>query len=146
MRGLHIETRFAALMAHAAPNVKGGIVEYAHPGDKLTFTVGATPVVGGNVVKLSGNRLVIPTTAVTDRPVGVALHDAAVGETVTVATEGVWPLKAAGAVAAGDNLTPGAVSGTVSPDNATPTEAMSRVGIALEAIADTAVGRVMVKL
>lgn len=130
----------------AAPNLKGGIVEYFAPGDNITCTVGATAVTGGQVVKLSGNRTVVPTTAVTDRPIGVALHDAAIGETVSIATEGVWPLKAAGAIAAGDNLTPGAVAGTVSVDNTTPTEAMSRVGIALEAIADTAVGRVMVKL
>lgn len=130
----------------AAPNVKGGIVEYVSPGDNLTMTVGATAVLGGQLVKLSGNRLVIPTVAVTDRPVGVALHDAGIGETVTVATEGVWPLKAAGAIAAGDHLTPGAVAGTVSVDNTTPTEAMSAVGHALEAIADTAIGRVKLRL
>lgn len=129
----------------ADPNVKGGVVEYVSPGDNLTMTVGATAVLGGQLVKLSGNRTVIPTAAVTDRPVGVALHDAAIGAQVTVACEGVWPLKAAGAIAAGDTLTPGAVAGTVSTD-VTTIDAMSLVGIALEAIADTAVGRVKLRL
>lgn len=129
----------------ADPNLKGGIVEYQHPADKITMTVGATAVLGGQLVKLSGNRTVIPTAAVTDRPVGVALHDAAIGAKVTIATEGVFPLKAAGAVAAGDTLTPGAVAGTVSTD-ITTIDAMCLVGIALEAISDTAVGRVKLRL
>jgi hypothetical protein len=128
----------------ADPNVKGGIVEYISPADKITCTVGATPVVGGQVVTLSANRTVIPATAAS-RPLGVAMHDGAVGATVTVMLEGVAPLKAAGAIAAGDLVEVSATAGSVQADNATPALGLI-VGIALEAISDLAVGRVLLRL
>jgi len=138
----------------AAPNIKGGIVEYFSPASHITMTVGATAVVGGNVVKLSGNRTVIPTVAAADLPCGVALHDAAVGEKVTVALRGVFPLKAIGAIAAGDLVGPSTTSGSVATQAAAggtyvQAEAnlwRSNVGQALEAIATTATGRVALRL
>lgn len=136
----------------ADPNLKGGIVEYQSPGDNLSMTVGATAVVGGDVVKLSANRTVIPAGA-NDIPLGVALHDAAIGAVVAVATEGVWPLKAAGAIAAGDLVGTAANAdvATIAAAGGAYVQAEANeyrtvVGIALEAIADTAVGRVKLKL
>jgi predicted RecA/RadA family phage recombinase len=126
----------------AAPNVKNGITEYVKPGDVLTLTAGGT-ISAGNLVRISGNRTIVACDA-THAPVGVALHDAASGDAVSVATEGVWPVKAAGAVAAGDMLV-AAAAGAAAPDNTTP-DAMFLVGMALEAIADTAVGRVKLRL
>lgn len=126
----------------AAPNVKNGITEYVKPGDVISCTAGGT-ITGGQLVQLSGNRTVIACTATT-HPLGVALHDAASGEVVSVATEGVWPVKASGAVAAGDILV-SAAAGAAITDNTTP-DAAFLVGIALEAIADTAVGRVKLRL
>jgi predicted RecA/RadA family phage recombinase len=127
----------------AAPNLKGGIVEYSSPSGKLTMTVGAGGVVGGNIVALSANRTVVKA-GVADHPIGVALHDAAAGEIVTIATQGVWPCKASGAVGFGDTLVVGA-AGTVLTDNSAPDAALF-VGVALESIADTASGRVKLRL
>jgi Uncharacterized conserved protein (DUF2190) len=136
----------------AAPNLKGGIVEYFSPGDNLTMTVGTGGVVGGNVVSLSANRTVVKAGA-NDIPLGVALHDAAAGEIVTVAVEGVWPCKASGAIGFGDIVGTGA-AGTVATvaaaggtyAQAEANEGRTIVGIALESIADTAVGRVKLRL
>jgi hypothetical protein len=128
----------------AAPNVKGGVVEYFAPGDRWTATVDeVNGVVGGEVVALTGNRTVKTCTA-TDRPVGVAMHDAADDATVTVISEGIVPLKAAGAIAAGD-IVVAAAAGAVAADNTAP-DAQFIVGVALEAIADTAVGRVKLRV
>lgn len=126
----------------AAPNVKNGIVEYVKPGEVITCTAGGT-ISGGNLVQLTGNRTVTVCDA-THHPLGVALHDAASGDAVSVATEGVWPVKASGAVAAGD-IVVAAAAGAAIADNTTP-DAAFVVGIALEAIADTAVGRVKLRL
>ena len=127
----------------AAPNLKGGIVEFFAPGDHLTMTAGGA-ISGGNIVRLSGNRTVVAATAA-DRPVGIALHDAASGEKVVVATEGVWPAKAAGAITAGDVVEVSATAGSVQADNASSTIYLM-VGIALESIADLATGRVKLRL
>jgi hypothetical protein len=51
-----------------------------------TKTVGATAVVGGTLVSISGDNLVVPSTT-GDHPVGVAAHDAGIGGRVTI-----WPL------------------------------------------------------
>lgn len=120
-------------------SISGGIVEYASPGDHLTFTAGGT-ITGGQMVKLSANRTVIATAGAAETSViGVALYNAANGDTnLTVATDGVWPLTASGAIAAGDNLT-GAAAGAVVTNNAAT--AVSMVGKALEAISSTATGR-----
>lgn len=127
---------------------QGGIVEYAAPGDHITVTAGAT-IVGGQMVKLSANRTVIPTAATAEaRVLGVALYNAASGDTnVTVATDGVWPLTASGAIAAGDDLV-GAAAGAVAALAAAAgavaadiNNARNVVGMALEAITNTNTGR-----
>lgn len=86
-----------------------------------TYTVGATAVVGGQVVELSTAELVIPAAAAGPDAVGVAAHDAAIGALVTV-----WPLPgvthevtASAAVAVGDNLV-AASPGKVAPLTLTP--------------------------
>jgi len=128
----------------AAPNIRGGIIEYHAPGEHFTVTVGAVAVLGGQVVKLSGNRTVVPTTGVADVPAGIALYDGAIGEKVTIVTEGVWPVKAGAAVAAGDLLGPAATAGTVQPIGAGTFGVV--VGQAMEAISNGATGRVRLKI
>lgn len=125
----------------------GGIVEYFAPGDRITCTVDdAGGVVGGEVVTLTttaGRQ--IKTCGATDHPLGVALHTAANDGIVTVATEGVWPLKATGAVAAGDIVVT-STTGTVAALAGTTEAPYLIVGIALEAITDTATGPVKLRL
>ena len=123
---------------------RGGIVEYFSPGDHLTVTAGGA-ITGGQVVMLSANRTVVVATTGTFLALGVALHDAASGEKLTVATDGVWPIKAAGAITFGQRLIVGAVAGTVAAAGATP-DARTVVGYALESISDTATGRVKLTL
>lgn len=52
----------------------------------FTKTVGATAVSGGMLVSISGDNLVVPSTA-GDHSIGVAAFDAPIGGRVTV-----WPL------------------------------------------------------
>lgn len=124
------------------PGTTGGIVEYASPGDHLTMTAAAA-ITGGQMVSLSGNRTVIVATAtlaVQVATIGVALFTAANGDTaLTVATDGVWPLTASGAIVTGDALLP-AAAGAVSAAGAAP-DARIIVGQALEAISGAALGR-----
>lgn len=122
----------------AAPNVTGGITEYFSPGEHLTMTA-AEAIVGGNVVKLTANRTVSKGTAAAAAAIGVALYDAGTGDLVTVAVGGVWPLKASGAISAGDLLTPAAAGAVSAASGANPVIAM-----ALEAIADGATGRCLI--
>src|SRR4051812_10940973 len=88
------------------------------PGIAIPFTVGATPVVGGNLVSLSvagnaqSNGSVIPTTAATGLVMGVATTDAAVGARVTVIRGGVQEVVASAAIAFGLPLK-SAANGTV---------------------------------
>lgn len=118
--------------------------EYTPPfatGDApLTLTVGATPVVGGRLVEISGNLLVIPAGAASTKAVGVAATDQPAGAKVQI-----WPLPgvvhettAAGAIAAGDNLAP-AAAGAVAAIAAGTFGQL--VGVALAAAADTATCR-----
>lgn len=85
-------------------SVRGGIVEKFGDGDRLTFTVASgKAATGGKLVKaVTGqDRQVEDATAGSLIVIGVALHDAAAGEKVTVASEGVWLLKANGSITAG---------------------------------------------
>lgn len=123
--------------------------EYFKPGAHLTYTVGATAVANTPVsgvtpitlVEASADRTVIPAQAGSLICVGGALHDGAIGDTdLTVVSRGVWPVKASGTITAGARVKCGAL-GTVVVAGATP-DASAVVGIALEAIASGAVGRV----
>jgi hypothetical protein len=126
--------------------ITGGVVEQFAPGDRITAMVDeANGVVGGEVVTLTATAGVqVKTCTATTAPLGVAMHTAADDNIVTVAMEGVWMLKAAGAIAAGD-IVVAAAGGAVAADNTTP-DAMFIVGIALEAIADTAFGPVKLRV
>jgi hypothetical protein len=127
--------------------VQGGIVEFVRPGEHVTFTPGGT-IVGGQVVKLSANRTVIITAAVTDKAVGVALYNAASTDgSVTCATDGVYPCTANGAVTFNDDLTPNA-AGAVSTlaAGATTDQVRTIMGRAYESITTATTGRVKLRM
>lgn len=125
------------------------VVEYHYPADKLTFTAKAT-ITGGQLVKANGtNGEAIVGTADALNVLGVAMYDAASDELVGVASKGVWPLTASGALNAGDRVVAGA-AGTVKAvpaaggtyAQAEQTIPMRVIGIAMEDVADAAVGPV----
>lgn len=76
------------------------ILPLVKPGDNRTFTAGAA-ITGGQVVYVSGARTVTPTAGANAAWIGVALHDAASGDKVTVGGPAVYQLAASGAIAAG---------------------------------------------
>ena len=137
-------------MADSGPyGITGGIVEYMYPGDVRSFTVdssASTTVLGGNMVFIFDDFKVKQTSAATNANAGVALHDAAPGELVTVARTGIYFLKAANTIAAGE-LVEAAAAGAI--DVWTTSETTTQgyiVGMALEDIAQNAVGRVELRL
>lgn len=81
-------------------------VAAVHPNGNATFTAGAT-IVLGDVLKFSGTS-VIPTAAVTDAAIAVALDGAASGDIVPAAILGAFTgtvlVKAAGAIAKGAQI------------------------------------------
>jgi len=103
------------------------------PGNDITQTVGATAVVGGNLVMLSAANTVIPTTGSTAAWLGVATTDAAVGAKVGITSGGVQELVAGGAVAVGANVIPAAAGKVVTIGAETVYPRV--VGIALTAAA-----------
>lgn len=132
----------------------------AFPGDIYTFLAGEA-ITGGQLVKVStaADATVLKSTEITDfATAGVAARDAASAANVPVYCRGViHRLTAAGAITRGDLVGPGTVDGSVSTVAAvidadvdgTPSSAHVNlnargiIGVALESIADTAVGRVM---
>ncbi|ETT24875.1 phage protein [Rhodococcus aetherivorans] len=110
------------------------------PGQGITRSTSAA-VTGGQLVAVSGNDTVAPTTAATAAWLGVAAFDAPSGEKVTVICEGVHELTASGAIAAGARVVP-AAAGAVA-DLGAGTDYSQIVGIALAAAAG---GKVRVKL
>lgn len=118
----------------------------------ITMTTGATAVTGGNVVEISAGMTVIPAAADSVKVAGVVGNDGITGALVQVYTDGVHDLIAAGAIAAGDKVVAGAVAGTVATVAAAAgtaqsvTDTRAVIGVALEAIADTAKGRVLLTL
>lgn len=122
-----------------------GIVEYELPGDVTTYTAGGT-ISGGNMVKFSGDRTVVQATVTNVVPAGIALHDAANGDTnLAVARTGVWPAVADGAITAGAVLKCGAAGKVMAWVSGTDAVG-AIIGYALEAISDTATGRVRITL
>ena len=74
-----------------------------NPGIKA-FVVGTGGVTKGASCKISSGTVVLSTATATDDPVGVALYDAAAGETVALALlneSGTREMIAAGVIAAG---------------------------------------------
>ncbi len=103
-----------------------------NPGLQIPRTVGATPVIGGRLVEVSGADTIAPAAADSLKVLGVAAQDASAGERVTVFTVagGVHPLVASGAIAAGDRVAADA-AGKVK----TASVADSAVGLALNSSA-----------
>ncbi len=72
-------------------------------GRMIVMTAGAA-VSEGQLVELTGDETVGPASAGSTKVIGVALKDAAQNEKVTVVTEGVVEVTAAGAINAGDKV------------------------------------------
>lgn len=58
----------------------------------------------GQVVVISGDMTVAPSTEASAKVLGVAMFDAKSGEPVSVETEGLFSMKASGAITAGDKV------------------------------------------
>lgn len=97
------------------------------PGAPVTFTA-AADVTDGQLLIVTGNRAVSPSTADSTAWVGQAAFDAKAGEKVTVLLGGVQRLVASGTVAAGD-LVSAAADGKVA--TAAAPEVGAVVGLAL---------------
>lgn len=108
------------------------------PGTAVTFEV-TTAVTGGHPVQVGTvNRSVAPAAAGSVTVVGIAGHDAAVGDQVTVEVgKPVHELKASGAVALGD-LVEAAGNGAVRKATAD-----AAIGMALTAAADGALAQIL---
>ena len=106
------------------------------PADRFTRTTSAD-VTAGQLLYVSGDDTVAPTSAATGAWIGVAAFDASSGDDVVVLTEGVHQLAASGAIAAGANVIP-AASGAVATI-ASDTTYSHVVGVALSAAANSKV-------
>lgn len=126
------------------PSVRGGVVEKYLPGDRWTATVlAAQSVTGGQLVEGgAGDRVVRAAQADSLVSVGVALHDAAAGEKVTVASQGVWLLTASGAISAGQRIKCGAAG--VAVGIAADGDPRFIIGVALSDIANGQQGPVRI--
>ena len=91
----------------------------------------------GQVVVISGDMTVAPSTEASAKVLGVAMFDAKSGEPVSVETEGLFSMKASGAITAGDKVA-SAADGAV----AKATDA-NTVGIAINSVTNG--GEVFVK-
>jgi hypothetical protein len=108
------------------------------PGDRYSSVTSAA-VTAGQLLYISGDNTVAPTTAATAAWIGVAEADAASGAPVSIYTEGIHVLGATGAIAAGD-LVIAATAGTVQTiGSATATTDSQIVGKALAAAASNLV-------
>ncbi|BCP29601.1 DUF2190 family protein [Mycobacterium intracellulare] len=105
-------------------------------GGEPTYTA-AVAITGGQLVYISGDNAVSPTTAATAAWIGVAAQTVPAGAPVAVYTEGIHMLAASGAIAAGDVVIP-AAAGAVATigDDAVYTHA---VGVATAAAANNQV-------
>lgn len=132
--------------------LQGGVVEVGMPADTWTYTVGATAVTGGQLCELDASANVVHAADESLKVVGVAMHNAAPGEKVTCARVGIWNLKAAGAIAIGDQVSP-AAAGDVKAQPAAAgataediNDARAIVGLSLATIANTARGKIMLRM
>lgn len=96
-------------------------------GAPITRTASA-PIIGGQVVIVSGPGTVAPSAGADAKWLGVAAHDAVAGQEVTVFKGGVQRPLASAAIAAGDIVVTAATGRVVT--NAAP-GAGQQVGIAL---------------
>lgn len=100
-------------------------------------------IVGGRLVEQTGNMTVATAGAASIKVLGVAARGAVNGQSLPVYVDGVHDLVATGAIAAGD-IVAAAAGGTVAPIGANVFG--TKVGRALEAIANTATGRILITL
>ena len=98
--------------------------------------VAGADVTKGQVLYVSGDMTVSPTTASSPAVIGVAMFDAKAGEPVAVECEGLMKLTASGAITAGAKVTSAA-------DGKVATGTDNTIGIALNTV--TAGGDVIVK-
>lgn len=78
----------------------------------------------GQVVEITGDAIVSPTSASSAKVLGVAMFDAKAGEEVSVETEGLFKIVAGGTIAAGAKVTSGA-------DGKVATGTENTIGIAI---------------
>jgi Uncharacterized conserved protein (DUF2190) len=114
------------------------------PGQRWTSTASAT-ITGGQLLAVSGSDTVGPAGANSIAVVGVAAHDAASGEKLTVFSPKIAVLTASGAITAGAQVVPaaaGAVSALAAVTTPTPadvTNSRAIVGVALTTAASNLV-------
>lgn len=108
-------------------------------GENLTLDqkklVAGEDITKGQVVEISGDMTVSPTTEASAKVLGVAMFDAKADENVVVETEGLFKLVAGGSITAGDKVA-SAEDGTV----ASAEDGDATIGIAINtAVAEDAV-------
>lgn len=110
---------------------RGGQVEKYGEGKTWSATVAAAQAATGGLLCefAAGDRTVRTAQAGSLVCAGVAIHDAAAGQQVTVASEGVWFLTASGSISAGNRVIC-AAAGQVSAAGATP-DARTIIGYAM---------------
>ncbi|PZE23862.1 capsid cement protein [Curtobacterium sp. MCBD17_028] len=108
------------------------------PGQNATY-VATTPIVGGQLVEVTGNRSVGTAADGSVKVVGVALYDARVGDEVAVVRGGTQRLLAVGAIVAGDRVAP-AANGAVSTDTT------GTIGLAVAGAADGGIAEINLTL
>lgn len=81
-------------------------------------------VLKGQVVEISGDMTVAPTSDSSAKVIGVAMFNANAGDPVAVECEGLFKMKASAAITAGDHVTSAA-------DGAVATGTTNMIGIAL---------------
>ena len=107
-----------------------------NPGHEVTFVASAS-IVGGQLVAVTGAMQVGPAGADSGKIAGVAAHDAASGQRLTVFVNGfVHETTSTGTIAAADNVASGA-AGVVATQGA----AVNRIGVALTGATGGAVVR-----
>lgn len=105
------------------------------PGKAITRTASAA-ITGGQLVRVSGSSTVAPVAAASADWLGVAGHDAASGDPVTIYCEGVQRPVASGAITAGSTVE-GAATGQVAA-HTNGTSDVNIVGLALTTAASGA--------
>lgn len=115
--------------------------------DRLTCLAGGA-IVGGNVVVLSSSTTPLPTVVASSGTgnvaLGVALHDAASGQQVTITRTGIVELVTTANATFGDAIGPSTGGGVATV--ATPTNPYSVIGLALNTVVSPAVVRVALRI
>lgn len=90
-------------------------------------------ILKGQVVEITDDMVVSPTTAVSNKVLGVAMFDAKNGEPVSVECEGLFKLIAGEEIAAGDHVSSGAAGKVMKVVNGTVATgvAVNVIGIAI---------------